>query len=159
MSIALIIFLILLGIILFLIEFLLVPGITIAGIGGAILIIGSVIMSYHYHGTAIGNYTLLGTAIIVFLTIYFVLKSRTWKKIMLHTKIEGKVNVVNDEKSESKVNIGDLGETVTRLNPMGKVFVNGEYYEAKSQDKFIDQKTRIEIIKVLKNKLIVKSKN
>lgn len=159
MSIALIIFLILLGIVLFLIEFLLVPGITIAGIGGAILIIGSVIMSYHYHGTAIGNYTLLGTAIIVFFTIYFVLKSRTWKKVMLHTKIEGKVNVVNDEKSKSKVNVGDLGETVTRLNPMGKVFVNGEYYEAKSQDKFIDQKTRIEIIRVLKNKLIVKSKN
>ncbi|MCK4465675.1 MAG: NfeD family protein [Bacteroidales bacterium] len=159
MSIALIIFLILLGIVLFLIEFLLVPGITIAGIGGAILIIGSVIMSYHYYGTAVGNYTLLGTAIFVFFTIYFVLKSRTWKKIMLHTKIEGKVNIVNDEKSESKVNVGDLGETVTRLNPMGKVFVNGEYYEAKSQDKFIDQKTRIEIIKVLKNKLIVKSKN
>ena len=91
MSIALIIFLILLGIVLFLIEFLLVPGITIAGIGGAILIIGSVIMSYHYHGTAVGNYTLLGTAIIIFFTIYFVLKSRTWKKVMLHTKIEGKV--------------------------------------------------------------------
>lgn len=159
MSIALIIFLILLGIVLFLIEFLLVPGITIAGIGGAILIIGSVIMSYHYHGTAVGNYTLLGTAIIIIFTIYFVLKSRTWDKIMLDTKIEGKVNVVNDEKSESKVNVGDMGETVTRLNPMGKVFVNGEYYEAKSQDKFIDQKTRIEIIKVLNNKLIVKSKN
>jgi len=159
MSIALIIFLILLGIVLFLIEFLLVPGITIAGIGGAILIIGSVIMSYHYHGTAVGNYTLLGTAIFVFFTIYFVLKSRTWKKIMLDTKIEGKVNVVSDEERESNIKPGDVGETVTRLNPMGKVLVNGEYYEAKSQDKFIDQKTRIEIIKVLKNKLIVKSKN
>jgi len=159
MSIALIIFLILLGIVLFLIEFLLVPGITIAGIGGAILIIGSVIMSYHYHGTAVGNYTLLGTAIFVFFTIYFVLKSRTWKKIMLDTKIEGKVNVVSDEEMESNIKPGDVGETVTRLNPMGKVLVNGEYYEAKSQDKFIDQKTKIEIIKVLKNKLIVKSKN
>jgi membrane-bound ClpP family serine protease len=159
MSITLIIFLILLGIVLFLIEFLLVPGITIAGIGGAILMIGGVIMSYHYHGTAVGNYTLLGTAIFAFITIYFVLKSKTWKKVMLDTKIEGKVNVVDNRESEVKVNVGNIGETVTRLNPMGKVIINGEYYEAKSIDKFIDQKTKIEVVKVLKNKLIVKSKN
>jgi membrane-bound ClpP family serine protease len=159
MSITLIIFLILLGIVLFLIEFLLVPGITIAGIGGAILMIGGVIMSYHYHGPAVGNYTLLGTAIFAFITIYFVLKSKTWKKVMLDTKIEGKVNVVDNRESEVKVNVGNIGETVTRLNPMGKVIINGEYYEAKSIDKFIDQKTKIEVVKVLKNKLIVKSKN
>jgi membrane-bound ClpP family serine protease len=156
MSMTLIIFLILLGIILFLIEFLLVPGITIAGIGGAILMIGGVIMAYHYHGTAAGNYTLIGTAVVSFITIYFVLKTKTWNRIMLKTNIEGKVNVV--EKENPNVKVGDVGETVTRLNPMGRVLVNGEYFEGKSEDGFIDQQSKVEVINVLSNKIIVKLK-
>jgi len=152
----LIIFLIILGIILFLIEFLLVPGITVAGIGGAILMIGGVIMAYHFHGTAAGNYTLIGTAVASFITIYFVLKTKTWNRIMLKTSIDGKVNVV--EKENPNVKVGDIGETVTRLNPMGRVLVNGENFEGKSEDKFIDQRSIVEVTKVLSNKIIVKLK-
>ncbi len=152
----LIIFLILLGIILFLIEFLLVPGITVAGIGGAILMIGGVIMAYHFHGTAAGNYTLIGTAVVSFITIYFVLKTKTWNRIMLKTNIDGKVNVV--EKKDPNVKVGDIGETVTRLNPMGRVLVNGENFEGKSEDSFIDQQSKVEVTKVLSNKIIVKLK-
>ena len=157
MSITVIIILILLGILLFLIEFLLIPGITVAGIGGAILIVGGVIMSYHYHGFAIGNFTLLGTALISFLTLFIVLKSRTWRKIMLQKDISGKVNVVDQTGTEVKV--GDVGKTITRLNPIGKVVINGNYFEAQSLNKYIDQKTDIEVIKVLSNKIVVKSKN
>jgi len=152
----LIIFLIILGIILFLIEFLLVPGITVAGIGGAILMIGGVIMAYHFHGTAAGNYTLIGTAVASFITIYFVLKTKTWNRIMLKTSIDGKVNVV--EKENPNVKVGDIGETVTRLNPMGRVLVNGENFEGKSEDVFIDQQSKVEVTKVLSNKIIVKLK-
>lgn len=157
MSITVIIILILLGILLFLIEFLLVPGITVAGIGGAILIVGGIILSYHYHGSAIGNFTLLGTALISFLTVFIVLKSGTWRKIMLQKDISGKVNVVDQTGTEVKV--GDVGKTVTRLNPIGKVVINGNYFEAQSLNKYIDQKTDIEVIKVLSNKLVVKLKN
>ncbi|MBE9512030.1 MAG: hypothetical protein IMY71_14270 [Bacteroidetes bacterium] len=157
MSITVIIILILLGILLFLIEFLLVPGITVAGIGGAVLIVGGVIMSYHYHGLAIGNFTLLGTALISFLTVFIVLKSGTWRKIMLQKDISGKVNVVDQTGTEVKV--GDVGKTITRLNPIGKVVINGNYFEAQSLNKYIDQKTDIEVIKVLSNKLVVKLKN
>ena len=118
--------------------------------------IGGVIMAYHFHGSAAGNYTLIGTAVVSFITIYFVLKSKTWNRIMLKTTIDGKVNVV--EKEMPNVKMGDIGETVTRLNPMGKVLVNGEYFECKSEDKFIDQHTKIEVTKVLSNKIIVKLK-
>ncbi len=157
MSITFIIILILLGILLFIIEFLLVPGITVAGIGGAILIIGGVIMAYHLHGLTVGNFTLLGTALISFLTVFLVLKSGTWEKIMLKKDISGKVNVV--DQTGVKVKIGDVGKTVTRLNPIGKVVINGNYFEAQSLNKYIDQKTDIEVIKVLSNKLVVKLKN
>jgi len=157
MSVTVIIIIILLGVLLFIIEFLLVPGITVAGIGGAILIVGGVIMAYHHHGSTIGNFTLLGTALISFLTVFMVLKSGTWKKIMLKKDISGKVNVVDQTGVEVK--IGDMGKTITRLNPIGKVVINGNYFEAQSLNKYIDQKTDIEVIKVLSNKLVVKLKN
>ena len=157
MSVTLIIILILLGIFLFLIEFLLVPGITVAGIGGAILMIGGVILGYHYHGPTVGNIILLGTVGFSILTLLFVLKSRTWKKVMLDSKIESRVNQL--DRGEIKVKVGDIGVTITRLNPMGKVLIGGEYYEAQSLNKLIDEKTPIEVIKVSENKIIVKSQN
>ena len=76
---------------------------------------------------------------------------------MLKKDISGKVNVVDQTGVEVK--IGDAGKTITRLNPMGKVEINGNYFEAQSLNKYIDQKTDIEVIKVLSNKLVVKLKN
>ena len=76
---------------------------------------------------------------------------------MLQKDISGKVNVVDQTGTEVKV--GDVGKTVTRLNPIGKVVINGNYFEAQSLNKYIDQKTDIEVIKVLSNKLVVKLKN
>ena len=157
MSIPLIIILIFLGILLFLIEFLLIPGITVAGIGGAILMIAGVILGYHHHGMQVGNLILLGTVIFSILTLYFVLKSRTWKKIMLNSKIDGKVNLL--ERDEIMIKEGNEGGSVTRLNPMGKVLINGEYYEASCQNQFLDEQTHIVVIKISDNKIIVKPKN
>ncbi len=157
MSITLIIILILLGIFLFLIEFLLIPGITVAGIGGAVLMIGGVILGYHHHGMQVGNLILLGTVAFSILTLYFVFKSKTWKNVMLDSKIDSKVNLL--ERNETMIKQGDEGLTVARLNPMGKVLINGEYYEAKCLNQFLDEQTPIVVIKISDNKIIVKPKN
>lgn len=157
MSVTLIIILILLGVFLFLVEFLLIPGITVAGIGGAILMIGGVILGYHHHGMQVGNLILLGTVVFSILTLYFVLKSRTWKKIMLDSKIDSKVNLL--ERNESLIKQGDEGVSVTRLNPMGRILINNEYYEAKCLNQFLDEQTPVVVIKISDNKIIVKPKN
>ncbi len=157
MSIPLIILLIILGIFLFLVEFLLIPGITVAGIGGAILLIGGIIMGYKYHGVTAGNYILLGTLLLFLLTLYFVLKGRTWKRLSLRATVNGKMNVIENS-GKDKIRTGDEGLTVSRLNPMGKVMVKGQVYEAKSLGEFIEQKTKVEIIKILPNRIIVKPK-
>jgi membrane-bound ClpP family serine protease len=60
---------------------------------------------------------------------------------------------------EGKIKIGDKGKTITRLNPMGRVMVGNEHYEAKSIDKLIDQNTEVEIVKIESNKIIVKPLN
>jgi len=157
MSLGVIIFLILLGVVLFLVEFLVVPGVTIAGIGGALCIVTADVMAFYFHGPKVGLIVLIGTLVIIVITVALMLKSGTWKKLMLNKQIDGKVDLVHKE--EGNVKTGDRGFAVTRLNPMGRVSVNGEYYEAKSLDRLIDQQTEIEVIKVETNKLIVKPLN
>jgi membrane-bound ClpP family serine protease len=156
MSVTLIIILILLGILLFIIEFLLIPGVGIAGIIGAALMIGGVILGYTYHGITTGNIILASTVVLSVITLVLVLKSKTWKKVMLNTKIEGKVNSI--EKNGNKLNVGDTGTTITRLNPMGKVLIEGQYYEAQALNMLIDEGTEIIITKISGKKIIVEPK-
>jgi membrane-bound ClpP family serine protease len=155
MSLYAIILLIILGVILLWVEFLVVPGITVAGIGGVLLIGTGIYLSYNLYGPAAGNYVLLGSVLFMFLSVYFSLKSKTWKRTMLESKLEGRVNTFD----LTIIKPGDTGKTVTRLAPIGRVEINGVYYEAKSTDNIINSETDVTVVKVLNDKLIVKPTN
>jgi len=154
MSVFAIILLIILGIFLFVVEFLLIPGITIAGIGGALLIGFAVYTAYTTHGNSTGNYILLATLVITIGGGAYVLRAKTWKRMMLNTGIDSKVEV-GLEKNEIKV--GDRGESIGRMVPVGKVIINGIIVEGKVQRGFLDPQTPVEVIKVLNTQVIVKS--
>ncbi|MFP4060836.1 MAG: NfeD family protein [Bacteroidota bacterium] len=155
MSVLAIIILIVLGIFLLIVEFLIAPGVTIAGIGGFVLIIGSIFMAYKYYGTPMGHYVLFGTGVGVILTLTLTLRSKTWNRVM-HTKyVEGRAS----DSLEGIVKPGDEGKTVTRLAPTGNVLVNGQIIEGSSSGDFISENAEIEVTKVYKNKIIVKIKS
>ena len=65
--------------------------------------------------------------------------------------MDGKANVLE----EGAVKIGDSGKTISRLNPMGKAFINNLQVEVHAQDDFIDQDKDIIVIKVQHNKIFV----
>ncbi len=157
MSLGLIIFLIFVGLLLFIIEFMLIPGITIAGVGGAICLLTGIVFAFVSFGTTTGLIVLGVTSVVMIVLTVLMLKANTWNKFMLKTTIDGKVDTVGAE--EGKVRAGDRGTTVTRLAPGGKVLVNGEYFEAKSVDILIDPRQEIEVIRIDDNKLIVKPIN
>lgn len=154
MTLAGIIALIVLGIVLILLEFFVVPGITVAGIGGLILLISGVALSYSKYGTPGGHYLLAGTVLSLIFVIYFSFKSKTWKKISLNTVIDSKVK----EDLSSKFKIGDNGTSVSRLSPSGTVSIKGELVEVESRSGLIDENEQVEIIKISGNKIIVKLK-
>jgi len=155
MSLTAIIFLIILGVILFYVEFLIIPGVTIAGIAGIICVLVGVYFGYKEYGSPGGHYILLSTAVISILSVIFMLRSDTWKKIGLNAKIDGKVS----GSLETEITIGAEGESVTRLNPYGKVLIADKLYEAKSSSSFIDPKTKIQVKKVEGSQIIVKPLN
>jgi len=157
MSLGLIIFLIILGLLLFVVEFMLIPGVTIAGVGGAVCLLTAIVFSFVTFGTQ-GGLLVLGLTVLVMVVLtVLMLKAGTWKKFMLKTSIDSKVDTVGA--AEGKVKAGDRGVTVTRLAPGGKVLVNGEYYEAKFIDVLLDPRQEIEVVRIDDNKLIVKPIN
>ena len=155
MSILAIILLILLGLLLLLIEFAVIPGVTIAGIGGFLLLGGAVYVAFAEYGTLVGFITLAAVLILAPAMIYYFFKSRTGKKMILEKNIVGKVDLINRE----KIIVGETGKSIGRLAPMGKVKVNGEIVEAQSTGAFIDHNTEIRVLKIESNKIIVEPLN
>ncbi len=141
-----------LGIILILAEIFLIPGFTIAGIGGFLFYAGGIYYAYSRLGVMGGTITLTGSAIIFAIIFFQLIRSNALDKIALKENIDSKV----ETSDVSKIKVGDIGVTLSRLNPIGKIRVNGITVEAKSSDDFIDEETSVEIIKVHVNQVIVK---
>lgn len=156
MSIGAIILLIILGIALLLVEFLIVPGITIAGIGGFLCVAGGIIAAFYAHGIKVGTITLFSALAAVVIMGVIIFKSRTLKHMMLESNING---VAVNVKAENNFNVGDHGKTITRLAPIGKAMINDKMVEAKSMTGFIDENTEIEIVKIQNTNVIVKPLN
>ena len=148
-----IIILIVLGIFLFVIEFLLVPGVTIAGIGGLILTVIGVYKAFEDFGSTVGVWVLIGTILLSVFVIAMSLHARTWSRLMLKTNISG---TVDKDLTEDQVKSGDRGTTITRLAPMGKILVNNLVREAKSTEGFINEHTNIEIVSIAGTRISVK---
>jgi membrane-bound ClpP family serine protease len=150
-----IIILILIGLFLFVVEFLLIPGITVAGIGGVACLIGGIFWAYTGHGSTVGHITLLSTLAATAFTVALALRAKTWKYFMLDTNIDGSVD---SGEIEDHVKPGDIGITLSRLNPMGKARINNIVLEATSTGPIIDQKVEIVVVRMEGSKVIVKPK-
>ncbi|MCB0806133.1 MAG: NfeD family protein [Bacteroidales bacterium] len=155
MSWTIIAVLIIVGFLFLLLEILVLPGTTVAGIIGFMMIAVGVWQAYTVHGGAAGTLTLVGSAVLSAVFLYFALKSNTWKRASLSSNINGRVNTVDPD----SVKAGDTGKAVSRLAPMGKAFINGNYYEVRTKGEYLDQGTEIEVLKIDINKITVKSKS
>lgn len=145
--------LIIIGLILLVIEFFLIPGISVAGIGGFFLIVFGIFTAYR-HGTTEGNLTLIFTAVASIVTLALSLRAKTWRRVTLNDSINSKAS----DEYEKIIKPGDEGVTISRLAPMGKAIINNNVVEVTSVGELIDQKTTIEVLKVEANKIIVKPK-
>ena len=154
-ALVIIILLILTGLLLIAVEFLVAPGITIAGIGGFLFIASGVYYGYTEFGSPIGHLIFLSTLVVTVGSIVLMLRSKTWKKTMLQTEIDSHVKAIR----EIGISVGNEGITTSRLTPIGKNKINDTFIEAKSQTGFIDQKVPVQVVKVDKTNVIVKPLN
>ena len=151
MSLLAIILLIVLGLVLLLIEFAVIPGVTIAGVGGFLLLAASVYIAFAEMGNVAGFITLAVVLVLSPILVYYFFKSRAGKKMILDSKIDARIENV----SPGRINVGDTGISIGRLAPTGKIKVNGEVAEAQSAGSFIDHQVEIRVTKIHLNKIIV----
>ena len=116
------------GFVLLILEFLVFPGVNVAGILGFACIAGAIWLAYSTMGTTVGHFTLLGTAVCGFGVTWYALRAKTWRRMQLNTQIDSTVEGVDETIRE-----GDVGITQGRLAPMGKVRVGDSVVEAESR--------------------------
>jgi membrane-bound ClpP family serine protease len=87
--------------------------------------------------------------------LYFLFKGNAIKPMMLNSGIDGRVITVEGE----KIKVGDEGVTIGRLAPSGNAKFNGITVESRSRGIFIDPKTKVKIIKIEGNTVIVEPIN
>lgn len=151
-NIAIIAFLMVAAILLILAEIFLLPGITIAGIAGALFAIGGVAYAYTVSITT-GNIT-LGTSVVTFGGLFlWLLRSNSFNRVALKTDIESKV----DSPRDMNLHVGDKGVALSRLAPIGKARFNNITVEAKSVNDFIDENTPVRIVRIDGYNVIVAS--
>lgn len=149
---AFIIVLTIVGLVLILSEIFLIPGVGFAGVLGVLALGGACYYVFYEFGVLAG---IIFTAVIVTLLIglvVYTIKSKTWKKLALNTKIDSKVQ----EDAVDSLSVGDTGKATTRLAPIGMARFDGKSYEVKSLEGMVDAGTEVEVVLFEDNKIYVK---
>ncbi|MFO8128540.1 MAG: NfeD family protein [Bacteroidales bacterium] len=147
--------LILIGLTFLVLEILVIPGTGIAGIIGFVLMALGVWQAYEVYGSGVGHLVLGFSFFLSLMALIYALRSKTWNRITLKDSIGGRVNLVDLQ----KIHKGDEGKATSRLAPMGKAFIGGEFYEVRTTGGYIEQGTKIIVEKIDGNKIYVKRKN
>ncbi len=144
--------LIIAGVLLMLIEFLLTPGLGVAGIFSLCSLVAACWYSFENLGRSAGWWVFAVVLVIIVVMLLVILRAKTWNRFGLETEITSKVN----EESE-KVHVGDRGVAATRLAPRGTGRFETASCEVKSlNNSLIDPGTAIEVVAVEDNEVIVK---
>ena len=154
MNLAFIAGIIILGLVIIMVEVFLVPGTTIIGVIGGIIVVVGVYLSYSEHGVKVGNVTLAISGAATGILLYLGFKAYTSRKFSLNDTLEGKVNVLD----ESLAVVGDKGVTASYLRPNGKAIINDRKIEVYSRGEYIESGVEVEVVKIQGNKIFVKSK-
>ncbi len=136
------------------------PG-GILGVLAAVCVLISTGLVYADHGILAAAGMFLGSAVLIALLVYFEFKilSKTTlgKAFFLNESITGRSGSAQMTEIADRL-IGASGKTLTRLNPSGKVDINGQSYEASSQDGYLDPDEPITVVSRDNFKLIIRKK-
>jgi membrane-bound ClpP family serine protease len=136
-------------------EIIFVPGTTLLGLFGLIFTIIGIIISYISFGAGVGTIVLIISLIIGLGVLVYSLKSGVWEKFALKGSINSRVN----EGEKEDLQVGEEGITVSSLRPMGKGEFKERIYEVTTLGNFLTADTKIRIVSIKNNKIIVEPIN
>ena len=145
-----------LGLILLCVEIFLIPGFGITGILGILGIVVSIFMSFGINNIAIASFvifiSLIFDIILVILIARFVMKSKDLKSnIILDNDTSGYNSSVSYDYLKGKEGVAD-----TFFRPAGYIIIDGNRYDAVSEGEFIDKGSKLKVVLVEGNRIVVK---
>jgi membrane-bound ClpP family serine protease len=139
------------GLVLIIVELIFVPGVTIVGILGFILVAVGIWISYAALGTETGHIVLAVSVLTGGLALFYSFRSDAWSRFALKDTISSRVN----EESPHLLEVGEEGKTISALRPQGTALFKERHHEVQTNGQFLAPNTAIRIIKIVSNKIIV----
>jgi len=146
------------GLLLLLAEIFFIPGFGLAGISGISAILASIFLTF-------GNIVQATYSILIalsisvigfFLLIKYIPSTRTWRKFVLSTEQKKELGYTVETKDLKRLT-GEKGIVITPLRPSGIAEVNGKKFNVLTRGEYIDSNTKIKIISVEGNKIVVEA--
>ncbi len=150
-DIVIILILLALAILLVVLEIFFLPGLTFAGVLSVLFYGGAIYYAFSHAGVTAGVVTLLGGALLTIVAICYFMRSRTLDKMSLKTDIAETAPT----RVDASIRVGAEGLALSRLNPMGTVLIEGVTVEARSTGDFIDESTRVRVVKIEPTTVVV----
>ncbi|MFZ9980958.1 MAG: NfeD family protein [Cyclobacteriaceae bacterium] len=147
--------LILAGLLLLVVEILFVPGTTLVGLLGFILVLTGGTLSFKYFGPETGWLTVGGSSILSALALYASFKSKLWSKFSLKSSMTG----LAVENLDDKLQAGQEGKALSSLRPSGKAEFGNIVCEVRTRGGFADAGSRLKISEVSGSVIIVEPIN
>jgi membrane-bound ClpP family serine protease len=147
--------LIVFGLILVVAEVIFVPGTTLVGLLGMICVILGIYQAFEHFSNPVAYGVLGGTSVLFTVILYYVFTTKVWEKFALNGQIKSKFN----EGVTDILHVGDIGMTTSSLKPIGNAEFSNKVYEVKSQGEYVDANNQVEIVKIDRNQIIIKSIN
>lgn len=133
-------------------EIFIIPGTSLAGIAAAACLIGANAMVFSGYGLATGIMVLAISLVVCLLLGIWMLRSKALDRISLKRTIDS-TSATADQLS---VKVGDRGTALTRLALIGNAEFNGKIVQVQSADGFLDEKTPVEVCRVIDGQVWVK---
>jgi membrane-bound ClpP family serine protease len=143
------------GLILVVAEVIFVPGTTVVGIIGFCFLVVGVGLSFKYFGSEVGWVMLGSTSVASGGLLYFSFTTNVWRRFSLKSSNKGKVN----EGELDQLVVGMEGRAISALRPIGKAEVNEQIVEVRTNGDYLDSGSRIRIVKIVSNQIIIEPIN
>ena len=147
--------LVVIGIVLIVLELIFVPGTTIVGILGLAFSVGGIALSFDYFGNMGGFAVLIITSLLSITTLIYSLRSGVWQRFANKGAIVSKFN----EGKTQQLTVGDDGEAVSTLRPIGQAEFKDGIFEVTTLGNYLEPGNKVKIIRIDANKIYVEPIN
>lgn len=143
------------GLFLVVAEVIFVPGTTVVGVIGFCFLVVGVGLSFKYFGSEVGWVMLGTTSVASGGLLYFSFTTNMWSRFSLKSSNKSKVN----EGELDQLLVGMEGKAISALRPIGKAELNNKIVEVKTNGDYLDSGSRIRVIKIVSNQIIIEPIN